>query len=184
MKAQDFAVPSPDARLVALVPGLALLGIVVGVVPAALREPRAWLALPVALALFAAFVAVLRRRRVSIDGGVLTVIAGLNTRRLATQDLDLAGARIVDLREHTAWAPSIRLFGTGMPGLRLGHYWLRDRSRAFVLLTDASRVLMLPERSGRRLLLSLVRPQALLEALQLADARTPEPRAAARKEPS
>ncbi len=45
---------------------------------------------------------------------------------------------------------------------------LRDRSPAFVLLTDRSRVLMLPEKPGKKVLLSLQQPQALLDALHQA----------------
>ena len=43
---------------------------------------------------------------------------------------------------------------------------LRDRGKAFLLVTQRTKVLVLPERSGRRLLLSLERPQALLDALR------------------
>ena len=62
--------------------------------------------------------------------------------------------------------PLLNTFGTAMPGYSAGHFRLRDRSRGFLLLTDRRKVLALPERGGRTLLLSLERPQALLDALQ------------------
>jgi hypothetical protein len=49
----------------------------------------------------------------------------------AIGDLDLATARVVDLRERSEWKPSIKLFGTRVPGLKMGHFRLRDRSRAW-----------------------------------------------------
>ena len=53
-----------------------------------------------------------------------------------------------------------------MPGYQAGHFRLRDRSRAFLLVTDRAKALLLPERGGRTLLLSAERPQTLLEALR------------------
>jgi hypothetical protein len=55
----------------------------------------------------------------------------------------------------------------------MGHFRLRDRSPAFVLLTDRSRVLVLPaksaaKRAAKTLLLSLQQPQGLLDELHKA----------------
>ena len=49
---------------------------------------------------------------------------------------------------------------------RSGWFYLRNKHYAHVLLTDNKRVLMLPKRDGGLLLFSLVRPQALLDALR------------------
>lgn len=143
-----------------------MLAVVTGALVLMRQEPRAWVMLPAALGIVAIIALILRRRRISIVGDTLVIAAGLNTRRIAVGDIDLATARVVDLRERSEWKPSIKLFGTRIPGLSAGYFRLRDRSRAFVLVTDISRVLVLNERSGRRLLLSLARPQALLDALQ------------------
>jgi hypothetical protein len=110
------------------------------------------------------------RRHVRLDNGVLTIAAGIHTRRVAIAGLDLDKARIVDLRERTELRPLLRTNGSNAPGYNTGHYRLRDRSPAFVLLSDRGRVLWLPEKSGKQLLLSLVQPRSLLDALQ--DART------------
>ncbi|HEV8692859.1 MAG TPA: PH domain-containing protein [Lysobacter sp.] len=169
MSRQEFAIRPPDPRLMWLLPGLALLAVLIGTAILMMREPQAWIALPIAFASFTFLAVTLRRRRVSLSNGTLIVTAGLNTRRVAIGDLDLSSARIVDLREHHEWKPSLKLFGTRVPGLSMGHFRLRDRNRAFVLLTDPSRVLVLTEYSGRRLLLSVTRPQALLDALQKQD---------------
>ena len=171
MSRQEFALHPADARLLWLLPGAALVAVAIGIGVLLTREPHAWIAFPVLVPSAVLVAVALNRRRVSFDDGMLTIAAGLNTRRIACSDLDLASARILDLREHGEFKPAMKLFGTRVPGLAAGHFWLRDRSRAFVLLTGSSRVLLLNERSGRRLLLSLARPQALLEALRPAQRR-------------
>jgi hypothetical protein len=162
----EFPVVPADARLIWLLPGIAMLAVVIGTLVLMRQEPKAWVMFPATVAIVMVMALILRRHRISIVGDKLVIVAGLNTRRIAVGDIDLATARVVDLREHREWRPLIKLFGTRVPGLSAGHFRLRDRSRAFVLVTDTSRVLVLNERSGRRLLLSLAKPQALLDALQ------------------
>ncbi len=84
--------------------------------------------------------------------------------------MDLANARIVDLAEHTELRPAFKTNGFGMPGFSAGHFRLRGLRKAFCLLTDRSRTLVLPLRDGTLLLLSPEKPQVLLQQLrQLAD---------------
>ena len=86
-----------------------------------------------------------------------------------SQELLAAGVRIIDLAldEHTELKPLLQLFGFSPPGFNVGHYLLRNRSRAFCLLTSRQRVLYLPLRNGKpALLLSPEHPQALLDALR------------------
>lgn len=163
---REFAIAAPDLRLVLLVPAISLLVATIGIGFAAREEPRAWFAM-IAIALAVAVLTwSVRRRRVALDDGHLSIAAGINNARIAVADLDLAAARSVNLMDVSTLRPMLKTLGTSMPGYRAGHFRLRDRSRAFVLLTDNSKVLVLPERSGRMLLLSLERPQALLDALK------------------
>lgn len=157
-----------------LLPAIALVAMLIGLTLVVLDGDRqaAW-GFPFLLLAAAVIAGVVRRRRVSLQGHALLVAAGFNTRRVVVADLDLGAARVVDLREHIHLKPMLRLNGTGLIGYQCGHFLLRDRTRAFVLLTDHSRVLMLPEKSGKRLLLSLQQPQALLDALRhMAQPRT------------
>lgn len=165
---RDFVIAPPDGRLLWLLPGVSAAAALAGMlyVAAVRPEPMLWLVLPVILGAFALLAFVLRRQRVTLDAGSLTIAAGVLTRRVAVANLDVHAARIVDLREHSEWSPLIKLFGTRLPGFSSGHFRLRDRSKAFVLLTTRDRVLMLPETSGTKLLLSLQQPQALLDALR------------------
>lgn len=163
---QKFAV-RPLSPRVWWLPGFAFAAAAIGVLVVMLRGDYkvAWV-FPIMLLAMALIAFALRRRRVSLDQGVLTVAAGFNTHRIAVAEIDLDGARIVDLREHTDLKPMLQVMGTGLPGYAAGHFRLRNRNKAFVLLTDRTRVLMLPEKSGSKLLLSLQQPQALLDALR------------------
>ncbi|TGQ61265.1 hypothetical protein EN855_033645, partial [Mesorhizobium sp. M1C.F.Ca.ET.212.01.1.1] len=63
--------------------------------------------------------------------------------------------------------------GYAMPGFYSGHFRLQGGGKGFALVTDRSRVLVLPVRDGSALLLSLDRPQVLLDALRKVAAPAP-----------
>lgn len=110
----------------------------------------------------------MRRRAVTLNNGVLEVRAALYRKRVAVAELDLPRARSVNLAERTELRPWLKSNGMSMPGFHAGHFRLRgDFGKAFCLLTQRERVAWLPLRDGKsQLLLSLERPQALLDALQ------------------
>jgi hypothetical protein len=109
------------------------------------------------------------RREASFDGRRLRVKATWYTRESPLSEFALDQARVVDLREHTEFRPRLKTNGYALPGLQAGHFWLKDRRRAFCLLTDTSRVLVLPHADGRLWLLSLEHPQAVLDILRRAE---------------
>jgi len=130
-------------------------------------------ALPALLALgtvVALFAWAVHHPRVRLAEGVLRC-GRLPRLRAPVASLDLDAARVVDLGAERALQPVLRLFGTSLPGYNEGWFWLRDKSRAFLVVTDRSRVLVLPRRDGGPVLLSLERPDALLDALRRAPAR-------------
>lgn len=164
---REFTIVPPDLRLVAVASGIGLLVGVVAIGFAAREQPMVWLAAIAMTVLVVGMTAgLVRRRQVVLEGDLLTIAGGVNTARVRIADLDIAAARVVNLADDAALKPGLKTFGTAMPGYQAGHFRLRNRSRAFVLLTDRTKVLALPERSGRMLLLSLERPQALLDALR------------------
>lgn len=115
----------------------------------------------------AGLLSMLAHRQISIEGDMLLVAGALLfARKVPIGDLALDKARILDLDEHTEYKPMLRLFGFSFPGLTVGTCILRNRSRAFCLLTAQSRVLLLPQRNGRLILVSPEKPQALLDALR------------------
>ena len=167
-----FDVVPPDARIAWLLPAIGLGAATIGIAFAAREEPRAWLAL-IVIGLATGLIAwSLRRMRVTLDGDLLRIEAGLNSASIALDALDATSARIVDLDREPGLRPLLKTFGTSMPGFHAGHFRLRDRSRGFLLLTSRRKVLVLRERDGRTILLSLVRPQALLDALDERAARS------------
>lgn len=163
---REFAVTPPDLRLVLLLPAIILLVGLVGIGFAAREAPQVWSAAAVFVLIIGLLVGSIQWRHVVLEEDRLTIRAGMNRARVRLVDLDLAAARIVDLSKEPTLRPLLKTFGASMPGYHTGHFRLRDRSRGFLLLTDRSKVLALPERSGRTLLLSLERPQALLDALK------------------
>ena len=106
----------------------------------------------------------------AFDGKQLRVKATFYTRQAALSEFDLAAARVVDLREHTEFKPSLKTNGFAVPGLQAGHFRLRDKRAAFLLVTDPARVLCLPHTDGRVWMLSLTHPQAVLDILRRATA--------------
>jgi Bacterial PH domain len=163
---REFAVTPPDPRLVMLMPALSLIAVLATLSFEARDEPRMWLiAIPIVL-IVGLLAWSIQRRRVTIDDDRLRIAGSMHTTTVRAAELDLDAARIVDLAEAKALRPRFNLFGTSIPGFHAGHFRLRNRARAFVLLTGRSKVLALPERSGRMLLLSLEKPQALLDTLK------------------
>jgi hypothetical protein len=151
-----------------VVGGLLMLGLLVAVATNYDQPAMLAAAVPaifVLVAVLFGFAWILRHPRVRLQDGELQV-GRFPRLRVRPSQLDLQAARVVDLDGETSLQPIIRLVGTSMPGLHSGWFWLRDKSRAFLLVTDRRRVLVLPRREGGPVLLSLVRPESLLDALR------------------
>ena len=117
----------------------------------------------------------MKRRSVALVGNVLEVRAALFRERTPIADIDLDRARVVDLAERLDLRPVVKTMGMSLPGFHAGRFRLRGKLvKAFCLVTDRHRVLWLPLHNGKdQLLLSLERPQTLLDALQAAVAGAP-----------
>ena len=110
----------------------------------------------------------MKRRSVSLVGQALDLRAALFRERTPIADIDLERARIVDLAERMDLRPAVKTMGMSLPGFQAGRFRLRGKLvKAFCLITDRSRVLWLPLHNGKdQLLLSVERPQELLDALR------------------
>jgi hypothetical protein len=108
----------------------------------------------------------LRRHRITLDGGGLTIATTFYTRKLGWEGLQLQQARVVDLDEHTGLKPLFKSNGTSLPGFRSGWFRLRNRRKALVATAGGLRVLHLPTTQGYDLLLQPRQPQALLQRLR------------------
>ncbi len=152
--------------LVALAAALVLAGLLL---PAGRMVPApAWPLIPFGIALLLVAPALaLRRRRLTIEGDALVVAATFFTRRVPVHAIELDRARIVDLAEHRELGNLPTGHGNmDLPGFRAGHYLLRSRQRAFCLITARERVLVLPLRDGRLLMISPHQPRDLLARLE------------------
>lgn len=117
----------------------------------------------------AGLLSTLAHREIRIEGDRLVVAAALVfARKVPLGELALDRARVLDLDEHTGYRPMLQLGAFSFARFNAGRYLLRNRQRAFCLLTDRRRVLVLPQRDGRLLLLSPEQPQVLLDALRAA----------------
>ena len=171
MSVREFDVVAPDARGMLLVAGFAMAAACVPLFVLAREQPALWIGPIVMAVVLGPVFWSTTRNGVGLDGTTLRVRAGLHRLAVEVATLDLDAARIVDLAGEPALKPMLKTFGTSMPGYQAGHFRLRDRGKAFLLVTERRKVLVLPERSGRRLLLSLERPQALLDALRVVTER-------------
>ncbi|WP_353098656.1 PH domain-containing protein [Stenotrophomonas lactitubi] len=106
------------------------------------------------------------RRRVELAGNVLDVRSTLYRRRTPIADMLLDQVEVVDLGRDRRYGIRFKTNGYSMPGFYSGHFRLQGGGKGFALVTDRARTLVIPVRSGSTLLLSLERPQALLEALR------------------
>lgn len=106
------------------------------------------------------------RRRVELADNVLDVRSTLYRRRTPVADLLLDQAEVVDLGRDRRYGIRFKTNGYSMPGFYSGHFRLQGGGKGFALVTDRARTLVIPVRGGSTLLLSLERPQALLEALR------------------
>ena len=172
---QAFAVSPPPAHawmLLVVLGGvlpLAIVGVLSWTQPEAQADIRkAWPALAVLPLVLAVLALAMKRRSVELHDGLLDIRAAMYRKRVASAELDLQRARIVDLDERTELRPAVKTNGMSLPGFHAGHFRLREKlGKAFCLLTDRRRVLWLPLRDGKgQLLLSLQQPQALLDALR------------------
>jgi hypothetical protein len=168
-----------SALAIAALPMILVAGIFSVLPPPGREELLAlWPVLAAGLVLAPLLVMAMARRAVLLDGDMLVVRAALHTRRVPVAALAPERARVVDLDERTGLRPLLKTWGMAVPGFQAG--WFRQREglrKVFCLLTDHRRVLWLPVSGGGDLMLSLERPQALLEAVgRKAGMARPSPR--------
>jgi len=113
------------------------------------------------------------RRRVALAGNVLDVHSTMYRRRVPVAQLRLDQAEVVDLQRDPRYGIRFKTNGYSMPGFYSGHMRLQGGGKGFALVTDRHRTLAIPVRGGSTLLLSMERPQALLDALRKVAAAPP-----------
>ena len=141
--------------------------------PALRQTPADWLPF-VLLPLTGLILSLLyRRRRIVLGDGQLDITSTFYRKRVAISAMRLERARIADLAEHTGLKPGRKTNGYQLPGFRSGHFRMRDGGKAFCLVTDNNRVLVLPLHDGSTLLITPEHPRRLLDELQTLAASAP-----------
>ncbi|MGX5729969.1 PH domain-containing protein [Pseudoxanthomonas beigongshangi] len=139
------------------------------------QVPRGLLfTLPFVLLVGVALHMLLRRRRIRLEHGELHITATMFQKRFPVSAIDLDKARIIDLDEHTEFKPRVKTNGFSLPAFTAGHYRLRNKAKAFCLISDRARVLVLPLREGPLVLLSPEKPRELLDGLREVAASAPQ----------
>jgi len=105
---------------------------------------------------------------VAIGHGVLQVRVPIYGREIPVTRLDAARAAVVDLGASPQLRPKLRTNGISVPGLGVGWFRLSDGSKALLAITRRSDVLYVPTHDGYVLLLSVRKPQRVLEQLRAA----------------
>lgn len=149
-------------------PMVLAVAVVVGAVllPQNTAAPRGLLlALPFIALVAGGLVWATRRRHIVLENRDLHITATLYRKRVPVEDIDLGKARVLSLDEHTELRPLVKTNGFNLPGFSAGYYRMRNLAKAFCLVTDRSRVLVLPLRDGLTVLLSPEKPRELLDQL-------------------
>jgi hypothetical protein len=87
------------------------------------------------------------------------------SRMIPARDLDVAGARVVNLESDREHQLSWRRNGTALPNYKGGWFNLKNGEKALVFVGDRARVAYIPVRSGYTVLLSVADPERLIQAL-------------------
>lgn len=103
---------------------------------------------------------------IELNRNSLKLVGDFWGRNIQLQELEMSGARIVNLTQDTLYAPVRRTFGTGLPGYASGWFRLRNGEKALLYLTQREKVVYLKSIKGYSLLLSLEEPEKFLSLLQ------------------
>lgn len=99
------------------------------------------------------------------DAG-LRLRGDLYGRMIPADSLRGGAARIVDLANTPELQPGWRRMGTALPGYRAGWFRLRNGEKALVYLTETSRTVYVPTRSGYSVMLTPQQPERFLDRLR------------------
>jgi hypothetical protein len=140
------------------------------IAPAGMRP--LWLYVPIIVAFLAGLFVIavstlgMKTARFELSNDGLRLRGDLYGRLIPADQLRGGSARRLDLGSAGELRPAIRTLGTGLPGYRAGWFRLKNGEKALLYITDPTRVVYIPTRSGYALLLSVQEPDAFLTALR------------------
>ena len=107
-----------------------------------------------------------RVSRFELSDAGLRLRGDLYGRMIPADSLRGGAARIVDLANTPELQPGWRRMGTALPGYRAGWFRLRNGEKALIYLTETSRTVYVPTRSGYSVMLTPQRPERFLDRLR------------------
>lgn len=107
-----------------------------------------------------------RASRFELSDAGLRLRGDLYGRMIPADSLRGGAARIIDLSSSPDLQPGLRTMGTAFPGYRAGWFRLRNGEKALVYLTETSRTVYIPTRTGYSVLVTPQRPERFLERLR------------------
>jgi Bacterial PH domain len=87
-------------------------------------------------------------------------------RFIPASELNLEQSRLVDITREPNLMPTIRTFGTGLPGYSTGWFRLRNGTKALLYLTNHKQAVYVPTTAGYSVLVSPKDPAGFLAQLQ------------------
>ena len=107
-----------------------------------------------------------RHSRVEMEGDRIRLVGDFWGREIPFEQLNTAGAQILNLSKDSEYAPQRRTLGTGLPGYASGWFRLRSGEKALIYLTGRREVVYVPTSGGYSLLLSIEKPERFVRALR------------------
>lgn len=107
-----------------------------------------------------------RAARFDVSSEGLRLRGDFYGRFIPTSDLLAAEARRVDLTREPSLRLKVRTLGTGLPGYQAGWFRLAGGDKALVYLTDRSRAVHVPTRSGYAVIVTPADPDRFVEAIR------------------
>jgi Bacterial PH domain len=104
--------------------------------------------------------------KLEITDAGLRLSGELYGRFIPSTELKLEQSRLVDLKREPNLEPTLRTFGTGLPGYNTGWFRLRNGEKALLYLTDRTQAVYVPTTAGYSVLVSPKDPVRFLEHLR------------------
>ncbi len=95
----------------------------------------------------------------------LRIKGGLYGRSIPITSLIVHRSQKIDMNKDSAYQPTRRTNGTGLPGYRSGWFKLRNGEKALLFVTEPRDVIYLPTNDGYSLLMSVQEPDRFLRSL-------------------
>jgi hypothetical protein len=118
------------------------------------------------IGLLASFGYQARHATFTISDEGLRISPGLYSRFIPKEQIDAAGARVVNLNIETEYNPKWRTNGAGLPGYSAGWFKLQNKEKALLFVTDRSSVVYIPTTANYSVMLSVRDAEEFVELLQ------------------